>query len=672
MKYPYIFISFTLTMLLMCIQAAAQVPNGINFQATARDASGNAVPNTTVQVRLSIIDSASGGTIVYQEQRVVNTSSNGTFSFVLGQQPVIVNSGSFDAISWKTGHLFLKIDYDPDNTSGFFLSPFFMKLSTVPFAFATDNVAYINPDGAEQGDILKYNSSAASFEPGKQGLDAGAGIAISGNTISNTGDLSPLNEIQTISISGDTLFISNGNHVRLPYAFPSSFAAPSVSTLAATDIQQYSAQLMGKLNPRGLTTSATFEWGTTPSYGQTVAAFPAISNGSYDVIVSATIVIESGTSYYYRLKADNAVGVATGSAGSFASALSPPHLTTHAITGIDTSYAAAGGQITHDGGAPVTDKGLCWSTSPNPLYTGTHVSCGTGNSPFNAVIQGLSPGTTYYLRAYAVNSAGASYGNEVSFITKPVKPVLVTLPVTNITTSTASGGGNITYDGGGNILQRGLCWSLSPQPDLSDFITSDSVGTGTFQSMADGLLTGRTYYVRAYATNAAGTSYGNSISFITDTVVVGDFYQGGIVAYLLEPGDPGYVAGEFHGIICTPSDLGNFSFGCTGTDLPGCEGADIGTGAQNTADIVAGCPDTTSAGYACAKLILNEYSDWHLPSIHELSKLYSLWTMGGVGYYYLSSTESGTHFAIGYAMASVTSIAYQKTASVPVRAVRLF
>lgn len=672
MKYPFIFISFTLIMLLMGIQAAAQVPNGINFQATARYASGNAVPNTTVQVRLSLIDSASGGTIVYQEQRIVNTSANGTFSFVLGQQPVTVNTGSFDAVSWENGNLFLKIDYDPDNTSGFFLPPLFINLATVPFAFVTENVAYINPDGAVQGDILKYNSSTAAFEPGKQGLDAGPGISISGSTISNTGDLSPQNEIQTISISGDTLFISNGNHVLLPYAFPATFAAPSVTTLPATDIQQYSAKLMGKVNPRGLTSYAAFEWGTTPAYGQSINALPLPIDGFNDIIVSADIVIESGTSYYYRLKADNAVGMATGNTGSFTTTLSPPHLTTQTITGIDTTYATSGGQITHDGGAAITDKGLCWSSSPNPLATGAHVSCGAGNNPFNAQIQGLAPGTTYYLRAYAKNSVGTAYGNEISFVTKPVKPVVITLPVSVTTTSTATGGGQITYNGGGAILQRGLCWSLTPQPDLEDFITSDSVGTGTFQSIADGLLTGRTYYARAYAINSAGISYGNNITFTTDTVEVGSSYQGGIVAYLLEPSDPGYIAGEFHGIICTPSDLGNFSFGCVGTDLPGCEGADIGTGAQNTADIVAGCADTTIAAYKCANLILNEYSDWHLPSIHELSKLYTLWTAGGVGYYYLSSTESGTHFAVGYAMASVTSITYQKTASVPVRAVRLF
>ncbi|MDD3876617.1 MAG: hypothetical protein PHT69_08350 [Bacteroidales bacterium] len=671
MKYLHILLSAIVLLVLSAFMSHAQIPQGINFQATARDNTGNVIPNTTAQIRLSIVDSSAGQT-VYQEQRTVITSNNGTFSFVVGQPPYTVLAGAFDNINWQYGHLYLRIDFDPANNSGFSLPPQFISFSALPFAFVTENITFINPDGAENGDVLKYNAATGAFEPGHQSMNAGQGISINGSTISNTGDASPLNEIQTIHISGDTLFISNGNFVRLPYAFPATFAAPSVTTLPATDIQQYSAKLMGKVNPRGLTTYTQFEWGTTPAFGETINALPLSTDGFNDVFVSASIVIESGTTYYYRLKGNNAAGIASGDALSFTTTLSPPHVTTQSITGIDTSMATAGGQITHEGGAPVTDKGLCWSTSPNPLATGAHVSCGAGSSPFNALIQGLAPATTYYLRAYAINIAGTSYGNEVVFTTLPIKPLVLTLPITSVTTSTALGGGHVTSNGGAPILKRGICWALHTTPDINDFISSDSTGTGIYQSTADGMLTGRTYYARAYATNAAGTTYGNEISFNTDTVTVGDFYQGGIVAYLYEPGDPGYITGEFHGLICTPFDLGNLPWGCYGTNLPGCEGSLLGTGAQNTAEIVAACPDTTTAAYTCAHLILNEYTDWHLPSLNEVSKLYSLWTMGAIGYYYLSSTESDAHFVYGYYMSGMWAVSYIKDNIVAVRAVRYF
>ena len=78
-----------------------------------------------------------------------------------------------------------------------------------------------------------------------------------------------------------------------------------------------------------------------------------------------------------------------------------------------------GGNVTADGGATVTARGICWSTSQNPTISGSHTTDGTGTGTFTSNMTGLEPNTTYYVRAYATNSAGTAYGDQVSFTTLP-------------------------------------------------------------------------------------------------------------------------------------------------------------------------------------------------------------------------------------------------------------
>ncbi len=94
-----------------------------------------------------------------------------------------------------------------------------------------------------------------------------------------------------------------------------------------------------------------------------------------------------------------------------------PTVTTTAISSITTNSASSGGDITSDGGASVTARGVCWSTSANPTTADSKTSDGTGTGAFSSAITGLSPGTTYHVRAYATNSAGTSYGSDVNFKT---------------------------------------------------------------------------------------------------------------------------------------------------------------------------------------------------------------------------------------------------------------
>ena len=194
-----------------------------------------------------------------------------------------------------------------------------------------------------------------------------------------------------------------------------------------------------------------------------------------------------------------------------------PVLTTLTASNISVNTASSGGNITSDGGTAITARGVCQSTTPSPTIAGNTTSDGTGTGNFTSDITGLAPGTQYYARAYATNSSGTAYGQEVNFTTTTSSqlPVLATLTASNITTNTASSGGNITSDGGTAITDRGVCWSTSPSPTIADSKTSDSTGTGNFTSDMTGLSSGTQYYVRAYAINSSGTAYGQEVDFTT-------------------------------------------------------------------------------------------------------------------------------------------------------------
>ena len=200
---------------------------------------------------------------------------------------------------------------------------------------------------------------------------------------------------------------------------------------------------------------------------------------------------------------------------------------------------------------------------------------------------------------------------------------LTTTAATSQTTTSVITGGLITDNGNSTITKVGVCYSKLPKPDITDSITTDSIVKGSFVSTITGLTPSTTYYIRAYATNGTGTGYGNEISFTTPAPTIGDSYQGGILAYILQSGDPGYIAGQTHGLIAAPSDQSTGAeWGCWTTYL-GAAGSAIGTGNQNTDIIVAGCTTAGIAAELCSDLVLNGYSDWYLPSYDELYKLFS-------------------------------------------------
>jgi uncharacterized protein (TIGR02145 family) len=232
--------------------------------------------------------------------------------------------------------------------------------------------------------------------------------------------------------------------------------------------------------------------------------------------------LTTNTTYVYRVYYFNQNGNSPYS-NEFTISTSFPILTTVNATSTSSSSASSGGVITSDGGAPISARGVVWDINPNPtIALSTKTSDGIGTGAFNSNITGLLTNTTYYVRAYATNSTGTSYGNNINFIING--PSISTnqfwifrgdywnsFPLYKT-------GGTITSDGGVPITARGIVWSTSPNPTIAlSTKTTNGTGIGTFDSYATGLISNpaTTYYIRAYATNSNGTFYGDEIARTT-------------------------------------------------------------------------------------------------------------------------------------------------------------
>jgi hypothetical protein len=397
--------------------------------------------------------------------------------------------------------------------------------------------------------------------------------------------------------------------------------------------------------------------------------------GSYTSIMAG---LTPSTTYYVRSYAVNASGTAYGQERSFQTTaqasgpVTPPLVGTLAVVKTDSNHIM-GGLISGDGNSPITAQGICWNRTGTPTTADSVVNftpVGVGQYSLSVDLpQGCNE--TFYVRAFAQNGAGIAYGQQVS-TTNGFAPKLGASQLTQIGATTATLQTTILASGGCAVTERGVCWSTSPGPTNGNalFRTVCGSDTGNYSCQLTNLVPQTLYYVRAYMTNVTGTYYGAEQSFTTDTtsaLYIGKPYAGGIIFDLDSTGQ--------HGLVCAPGNQGNFQWGCEGTDIPNTSTA-VGTGAINTAYIMAGCTQRPIAASVCADLVLNGYSDWFLPSLGELQLMYSRLKLQGLGAFdnswYWSSSQNGANYAWSVFFANGDAYYVSKLSSNRVRAVRAF
>lgn len=319
---------------------------------------------------------------------------------------------------------------------------------------------------------------------------------------------------------------SYGANISFKTSFPS---LPIITTTPISSISSNTAYCGGNITSSGGT--AVIQRGVCWS---SITNIPAINNfyssntsdgagtGSFSSFMSG---LSSNTYYYVRAYATNSAGTSYGTVYTFTtnSVISLATVLTSSISSITTTTANSGGNITTSGGASITKRGVCWSsmTSSPTITNSSSTNDGSGIGVFSSNLTGLSPNTNYYLRAYATNSAGTAYGNVYTFTTQPIVSIatITTTSVSSISSTSANSGGNVISSGGASVTKRGVCWSNTASlPTITNSSsTNDGSGTGSFSTNLSGLLPNTNYYVRAYATNSAGTAYGAVVSFTTQT-----------------------------------------------------------------------------------------------------------------------------------------------------------
>jgi uncharacterized protein (TIGR02145 family) len=199
---------------------------------------------------------------------------------------------------------------------------------------------------------------------------------------------------------------------------PASFATPELTTTVASSIAAATATSGANVASDGgsAITARGVCWGTTTNPTTALGTLTSDA-GTTGTFTSNITGLSASTTYYVRGYATNSVGTVYGNEIIFTT-ISPPTLTSVAVSLITAGSASSGGNVSSDGGSAITARGVCWSTTTNPTTALTTKTTDVGTTgAYSSNIAGLSESTAYYVRAYATNSAGTSYGNEISFTT---------------------------------------------------------------------------------------------------------------------------------------------------------------------------------------------------------------------------------------------------------------
>jgi len=316
---------------------------------------------------------------------------------------------------------------------------------------------------------------------------------------------------------------SEGSSSGSPISFTTSAAVtpPTAATASASSIDQNTATFNGQITSNGGADISEygFCWGSDPSCPNKITVGGSISEGSaYSYPISG---LATGTTYYYKAYAANSAGTSSGSPVSFTTsvAATAPTVTSDSVNSIDSSYGTINGTVTAVGSSAITQYGFVYGTTSSctsQAIVGYTISQG---SSFSYQLSGLSAGTTYYYKAYATNAVGTSYGSLNYFTTtaSAATPTVATYSASDISGNSATLNGYIDSIGGYSITQYGFYYGTTSSCTSQAIVGYSADAGNSFTLDLSSLSEYTMYYYKAYATNAAGTSYGSVYSFTTDS-----------------------------------------------------------------------------------------------------------------------------------------------------------
>ncbi len=292
-------------------------------------------------------------------------------------------------------------------------------------------------------------------------------------------------------------------------------AAPTVTTTAATGVTTTGATLNGTVNPNGVATNASFEWGLTTAYGQATTPV-AMGSGSSAVALSANLTsLAACSTYHFRATATSSGETTNGSDLSFSTACPAPIVTTTAATGVTIGAATLNASVNPNGLA--TNASFEWGLTTAYGQTTTPVAMGSGSSAvaLSADLTSLAACSTYHFRATATSSGGTTNGSDLSFSTPCPAPTVTTEPATGLTTTEATLHGIVNPNGVATTAS--FEWGLTTA--YGQTTSAQAMGAGTTPQLLSTVLAGlapcTTYHYRVTATRAGATFTGADASFRT-------------------------------------------------------------------------------------------------------------------------------------------------------------
>ena len=659
----------------------AQSSDCFNYQAIIRDATGNVKTNASVSIQIEILQGSTSGAIVFSETHATTTSTLGLVDLKIGS----INTIDFQNINWTNGPYFLRITLDGTEmgTSQLLSVPFALHSKSAENYTETDPIFLAHPaNGITATSISNWSNAfgwgnhalagyLTSFTEADPIFGASAANGITSTNITNWNNAfgwgnhatagyiksytetdpifgaSAANGITSTNITNWSTAFSWGNHATAGYLTSFTeidpiFGASAANSITSTNITNWDNAFSWG-NHAGLYRSNSWvpSWSDITSKPTTITGF-GITDFDFTSAGSNDLLQFNGTKWvkftpnYLTSEVD----------GSVTNEIQTLSLSTNQLT----ISATGGNTVTFTNWD--TDKTDDVTVVTPPVAGDMLYFNGTNWAAIHKGIQGQilimnASGVPEWQSNFAppiVSTQSATFSLPDVILNGVVNPSRMLTTVSFEYGTTLSYGTTVTA-------------TQSPVNGSSDVSVSATVS---------GLVTGTTYHFRVKADNLLGTSYGGDMSFTF--LGIGTSWLGGIIFYLDGTGQ--------HGLIAANADQTLSSWGCYLTTIAGADGTAVGTGSQNTTDIINGCATAGIAARQCRNYAGGGYNDWFLPSKDELGLMFTNLKESGFGGFsavnYWSSSESSSTQSWWQSFNTGSTGLGNKTTSYNVRAARAF